>query len=170
MGVPFIVKKIVPVDVRQVRWGLGRGGPQHIRTCLRQRLRAFKKFPTGSNGCLGRENPPDGVVWMYRSGLAAVAGDRESWLQPAPAQTPTDPAKFAGIAGQIISMRMWRKKKSSSDESLEDLPSPQTWPSMAGLLTHGSFYFPRLPRPFGGGQVAICGFRPRSQRRVRTGF
>ncbi len=40
---------------------------------------------------------------------------------------------------------------------------------MAGLLTVGSIYFPRLPDLFCARPVAICGFRPRSQRRVRTG-
>ena len=37
----------------------------------------------------------------------------------------------------------------------------------AGLLTHGSTYSPHLP---GKIPVAFCGFRPRSQRRVRNGF
>ncbi len=41
---------------------------------------------------------------------------------------------------------------------------------MAGLLTVGSIYSPRLPDLFVDRSVAICGFRPRTQRRVRTGI
>ena len=41
---------------------------------------------------------------------------------------------------------------------------------MAGLLTLGSSYCPHLPIPLGDEIVVICGVRPRSQRRVRTGF
>jgi len=40
---------------------------------------------------------------------------------------------------------------------------------MAGLLTVGSIYSPRLPDLFRARSVANCGFRPRTQRRVRTG-
>jgi len=36
-------------------------------------------------------------------------------------------------------------KKSSSNNLLEDLPSPQKHRHMAGLLTLGSNYLPRLP-------------------------
>ena len=37
-------------------------------------------------------------------------------------------------------------QKSSSNNLLEDLPSPQKHRHMAGLLTPGSSYLPRLPR------------------------
>jgi len=41
---------------------------------------------------------------------------------------------------------------------------------MAGLLTFGSTYSPHLPGSLDNEPVATCGFCPRIQRRVRTGF
>ena len=41
---------------------------------------------------------------------------------------------------------------------------------MAGLLTAGSIYSSRLPDLFDNSSVAIREFRPRTQRRVRTGI